>query len=84
MVFAFLRGQVGHRLVGHFKSLQPRDPAERFEAFAVVGRLALDDRYAMTYEVSLRRPIEEPREYVVVTVRVDFGEDLDRYEIAIA
>ncbi|WP_137754941.1 hypothetical protein [Agrococcus sp. SGAir0287] len=80
---AFVEGCVVAPVEG-CPALQPRDPAERFEAFAVVGRLALDDRYAMTYEVSLRRPVEEPREYLVVTVRVDFGEELDRYEIAIA
>lgn len=64
-------------------ALQQRDPTARSEAYAVVGRLSPDDPYAMTYEVSIRRPVEQPSEYLVVTVRVDFGEDLDRYDVAV-
>ncbi|SDH71846.1 hypothetical protein SAMN04489720_2139 [Agrococcus jejuensis] len=63
--------------------IQDRDPVEPFEAFAVVGRIALDDRYAMTYDVSVRRPVEQPSEFLLITVRVDFGEDLDRYDVAV-
>lgn len=64
-------------------AIQPRDPVEPFEAFAVVGRIALDDPYAMTYDVNVRRPVAQPSEFLLVTVRVDFGEDLDRYDVAV-
>ncbi|GAA2171200.1 hypothetical protein GCM10009846_04270 [Agrococcus versicolor] len=63
-------------------ALQQRDAADPFQVFAIDGRLRPGDPYALTFEVSIRRPIEQPEEFVVVTVRVDFGEGLDRYEVA--
>lgn len=64
-------------------ALQERDPAEPFGVFDVVGELRPDDPYAMTFGVSIRRPVEDPEEFLVVTVRVDFGEELDRYDVAV-
>lgn len=64
-------------------ALQARDPAERFEAFSTVGRVQPDDQHAVTYDVGVRRPVPQPQEFVTITVRVDFGEDLDRYDVAV-
>ncbi|MFC7431377.1 MULTISPECIES: hypothetical protein [unclassified Agrococcus] len=63
--------------------LQIRPASDRFTVLDVVGRLRPDDPHAMSFDVSIARPVEVPEEFLVVTVRVDFGEDLDRYDVTV-
>lgn len=63
--------------------LQERPATDRFVVLDVVGRLRPEDPHAMGFDVSVARPAGEPEEFLVVPVRVDFGEDLDRYDVAV-
>ena len=64
-------------------ALQDRDPADRFAVLDVLGLVRLDDPHALSFDVSVARPAEAPEEFLVVTVRIDFGEDLDGYDVTV-